>query len=109
MRRYVALGCLVLLIAAIIHPWLFGLPGRIGSIIFQSNLHAGMTRREAEDLSTRTSGLSNPAGTDTPSRLTVMYDLTKTLCVRTGIEHYLTFDHTQHLLSWTDVSFATGC
>src|SRR5579863_9187804 len=103
MRRYVALGCLVLLIAAIIHPWLFGLPGRIGSIIFQSNLHVGMTHREAEELFARTLGLSNPAGTDTPRRLTVLYDLTKTLCVRTGVEYYLTFDQTQHLASWTDV------
>jgi hypothetical protein len=42
----VVLGAAALLVAGILHPYLFGWSGRIGEAAFQKQLHYGMSRKD---------------------------------------------------------------
>lgn len=52
-KSTIAIGVVALII---LHPYVFGLSGRLSELMFQSKLHKGMPRAEAVDLARRFGG-----------------------------------------------------
>ncbi|MBV9334088.1 MAG: hypothetical protein JO146_08775 [Candidatus Eremiobacteraeota bacterium] len=66
--RFAVVLVIALLAFAWLHPYIFGLPGRIAEIRFERNIHKGMTRSEIVRLALKYggSGPLGPLGSPTP-------------------------------------------
>lgn len=96
-------GISVALTLVTFHPWILGLPGRIGEIQFERSLHSGMSRTEVAALITSTGG-DGWIGSDT-----VRYIDQSTLCVSDGHEYLLNYDQSGRLMSWRVELWDVAC
>jgi hypothetical protein len=98
----------VLLLTAFIlgHPWIFGLPGRIGEIRLKRSLRPGMTITQVTELIRNVGG--DPF-TVTPNALTVRFVDSGSFCIEGGLEFTLVFDDHRLLRSWLSKNWASGC
>jgi hypothetical protein len=113
----VALAAVIMLI---IHPWLFGLPGRIESIRFRAGLHEGMTRAQVRRLIEITHGDTSISVTpmtefqgmrqETEAGVTLVHFIDMaSLCEASGPLYHLRFDRDGRLGPWTVTSWVNVC
>lgn len=101
------LTSVILLIAFIFgHPWIFGLPGRIGEIRLERSLKPGMTLAQSTEVIQKAGG--DPL-VESPTTLIVRFVDAATFCIEGGLEFTLTFDQHQTLKSWDSEEREDGC
>jgi MFS family permease len=102
-----ALASVILLIAFILgHPWVFGLPGRIGELRLEHSLRPGMTIAQVAELVHNVGGIPFD---EQPRAITVHFIDRTTFCIEGGLSFTLDFDNRQILSSWHSDNWASGC
>ncbi len=102
------IGCGIILLLLLIHPWLFGLPGRLQEYRFQHGLKPGMTKDQVSRLWASTGVQDGPV----PDQYNGLHFLSvdwATLCDDRGQDIWVFFDRQKHVQSWNTSPYRTGC
>ena len=99
-----------------LHPYLFGLPGRIGEMAFLRKVHDGMTKRDLITLADQYGG-HGPFNGDIGSSpyevrgntVVIEFENTSTLCVGGGNEYVFHFSVHDLLERWSESRWETAC
>lgn len=96
--------------AAISHPFVYGVPGRVGETILGTTLKVGMSRGEVVELG-RYTGASTWREIDsvTPNSIKFSYVEYATLCAGGGSEFDVHFDNQQRVTSWHVEPWGDSC
>lgn len=89
-----------------VHPWIFGLSGRVGELRLEHSLRPGMTIAQATGLIQKIGG--DPL-VESPKILTVQFVDFSTFCVGGGLRYTLTFGENQTLKSWDSKEWSDAC
>jgi hypothetical protein len=103
-----------------VHPYVFGLPGRIGETWFAASLRTGMTRNDVVRLATRLGGRGMNGSSiapnwvasvthGAPGALDVLFTDTETLCIGSGKWYTLDFGSDWKLTSWSVQPWGSAC
>lgn len=120
----VVVGLCILAIALFfVHPYLFGLPGRIAETLFQSGLHQGLPRADVIRLASKLGGMdtmqdrinsNDPRWTldlshGAPGQLDIIFIDSLTFCIEGGNWYTLNFGADWKLRSWSEQPWGSGC
>lgn len=113
LRNRVIVAAILLVILG--HPFLLGLPGRIGATAFQHVLHVGMKRRDIIKFARLLGGgVDAPKSLDNvssgaPGVMNVTFLTVITLCYSDQRQFNLAFNPAWQLIKWDDVEIGSAC
>lgn len=115
-RRIVITTIIVLVVLFFVHPYLFGLPGRMAEMMLLRQVHRGITQSELIQLTNKYGG-EGPYGfvvgnsSDEGRTGTVVFQFTDiiSLCIEGGKRYIFHFAADGRLATWKTVRWESAC
>lgn len=114
-KRLVAIIVIAYIAFIFLHPYLFGLPSRIGEMMFISKVRDGMTKRELVTLADQYGGHGPFNGASSPidelrgNTIVIQFENMATLCFGGGDEFVFRFSADDLLEGWKENGLENGC
>lgn len=114
-KRVVVIVVIAYIALIFLHPYLFGLPGRVREMMFVSKVHDGMTKRELLTLADQYGGHGPLNGPNSPiddlrgNTVVIQFENTATLCFGGGDEFVFRFSMDDLLEGWKENGWENGC
>lgn len=115
-KRLVVIIVVAYLAFLFLHPYIFGLPGHIGEMVFMSKVHHGMTKRELVTLADQYGGhgpfngdISSPPDEVRGNTVVIQFETMSTLCIGGGDEYVFHFAVDDLLEGWKENGWENAC
>ena len=115
-KRLVVILVIAFLAFLFLNPYLFGLSGRIGEMVFMSKVHDGMTKRELVTLADQYGGhgpfdgaMNSPPDEVRGNTVVMQFETMSTLCIEGGDEFVFRFSVNDLLESWKKNGWESAC